>query len=76
MKTQASGSSAGSWDAASFLVDAFLCELASDILKGTVEARKRMLGPFSPSFDLNKLLAQSLRRLLPDDVHLRVSGHK
>ena len=59
--------------AAIVLVDAPLNELAEDLLKGTVEARKNILGPFSPSFDMGMLIGQSLDRLFPEDAHLKVS---
>ena len=76
IKTQASGTSAGSVVAASLLLEAPLSEMASDVLRGVVEAKKGILGPFSPSFDPNMIMGQCLKRLLPEDAHLRVSQQK
>ena len=47
--------------------------MASDILQVCIEARKSLLGPFSPSFDPNKFIYESLHKILPDDVHLKVN---
>jgi len=71
---RASGTSAGSVVAASLLLEAPLSEMASDVLRGVVEAKKGILGPFSPSFDPNMIMGQCLERLLPEDAHLRVNG--
>ena len=48
--------------------------LASDILSLCIAARRGSLGPFSPSFDINKHLLASLANNLPEDVHNIVSG--
>ena len=58
------------------LIEICAGEMASDVLTGCVEARKGILGPFSPSFDPNLILGKSLDRILPDDVHLRVRSFK
>ena len=47
--------------------------LASDILSLCIAARRGSLGPFSPSFDINKHLQDSLANNLPEDVHSIVS---
>ena len=51
-----------------------LGEMASDVINSCVEARKGFLGPFSPSFDPNLMMGKSLERVLPEDVHLKVSS--
>ena len=47
--------------------------LASDILSLCIAARRGSLGPFSPSFDINRHLQDSLANNLPEDVHSIVS---
>ena len=47
--------------------------MTSQVLKIATEARKLTLGPFSPSFNINKILADGLSDVLPDNVHLKVS---
>merc|ERR1719341_461002 len=74
-----SGTSAGAIAAVTALtvmteVDVRIGEMASDILGVCIEARKSLLGPFSPSFDPNKFIYESLHKILPDDVHLKVNG--
>eukprot|EP00092_Neocalanus_flemingeri_P107954 GFUD01138578.1.p1 GENE.GFUD01138578.1~~GFUD01138578.1.p1 ORF type:complete len:623 (-),score=105.53 GFUD01138578.1:90-1769(-) len=48
--------------------------MASDLMEVCIEARKGSLGPFSPSFDANKWIRETLDKLLPDDIHLKVNG--
>ncbi|XP_063601794.1 patatin-like phospholipase domain-containing protein 2 [Penaeus indicus] len=48
--------------------------ITSSVLKTATEARKRMLGPFSPTFNVEKLLREGLLSVLPDDAHKIVSG--
>lgn len=49
-------------------------ESTSDILQVAIKARARALGPFHPSFDVNKIIADLLFKTLPDDAHKRASG--
>lgn len=48
--------------------------MISDVLKVIRDARKKTLGPFSPSFDVQALLREGLEKFLPEDAHKRVSG--
>ncbi|CAG9766070.1 unnamed protein product [Ceutorhynchus assimilis] len=69
-----SGASAGAIAACCLLLDLPLGETTSDILRVAIEARKRSLGPFNPSFNIHQLLLEGLEKFLPDDAHIRVSG--
>ncbi|RWS00759.1 patatin-like phospholipase domain-containing protein 2, partial [Dinothrombium tinctorium] len=44
------------------------------ILDVAVKSRSRALGPLHPSFDINKLIADAMRKLLPKDAYCKVSG--
>ena len=46
--------------------------VANDILNLCIDARAGALGPFSPSFDINKHLSDCLSNNLPENVHLMV----
>lgn len=48
--------------------------MISDVLRVIGDARRKTLGPFSPSFDVQALLREGLERFLPEDAHKRVSG--
>nr|XP_053627133.1 uncharacterized protein LOC128684852 isoform X6 [Cherax quadricarinatus] len=48
--------------------------ITSSVLKTATEARRRTLGPFSPTFNIEKLLKEGLLNVLPDDAHKIVSG--
>lgn len=57
--------------------DLFFClvgEATSEILKVAIKARSRALGPFHPSFDVNKIIYDGLIKTLPEDAHLRANG--
>ncbi|OXU31956.1 hypothetical protein TSAR_013068 [Trichomalopsis sarcophagae] len=69
-----SGASAGAIAACCLLCDLPLCEMTSNLLRLAREARQRALGPFSPSFNVQEVLLESLQKFLPEDAHLRVSG--
>ncbi|XP_060531802.1 1-acylglycerol-3-phosphate O-acyltransferase Pnpla3 isoform X2 [Cylas formicarius] len=69
-----SGASAGAIAACSLILDLPLGETTSDVLRVATEARKGSLGPFNPSFNINKLLLEGLEKFLPEDAHIRVSG--
>lgn len=69
-----SGASAGAIAALALLGDTDLGEMASHVIQVSVEARERYLGPFSPSFNINKILYEGLNRLLPDNVAEKVNG--
>ncbi|XP_045619539.2 1-acylglycerol-3-phosphate O-acyltransferase Pnpla3 isoform X2 [Procambarus clarkii] len=69
-----SGASAGALAAVCLLCDSPLGTITSSVLKTATEARRRTLGPFSPTFNIEKLLREGLLSVLPDDAHLIVSG--
>lgn len=49
-------------------------ESTSEILQVAIKARSRALGPFHPSFDVNKIIYDGLVKTLPDDAHLKANG--
>ncbi|XP_063233395.1 patanin-like phospholipase domain-containing protein atgl-1 isoform X2 [Bacillus rossius redtenbacheri] len=69
-----SGASAGAITACCLLCDLPLGELTTITLKVVKQVREKLLGPFSPSFNVHKILQQGLEKGLPEDAHLRVSG--
>ncbi|KAK2586505.1 hypothetical protein KPH14_011400 [Odynerus spinipes] len=69
-----SGASAGAIAACCLLCDLPLGEITSNVLRVAREARQRTLGPFSPSFNVQDILLESLQKFLPDDAHIRVNG--
>ncbi|KAK9296971.1 hypothetical protein QLX08_009162 [Tetragonisca angustula] len=69
-----SGASFGAIAACCLLCDLPLGEFTSNILRVAREARQRTLGPFSPSFNVQELLLESLQEHVPNDAHIRVSG--
>lgn len=52
----------------------FAGHMTSDVLRVAIEARRRSLGPFNPSFNIHRLLLEGLEKFLPADAHFRVSG--
>ncbi|XP_026672777.1 patatin-like phospholipase domain-containing protein 2 isoform X2 [Ceratina calcarata] len=69
-----SGASAGAIAACCLLCDMPLGEITSNVLRVAREARQGTLGPFSPSFNCQDVLLESLQKFLPNDAHIRVSG--
>ncbi|XP_033216010.1 patatin-like phospholipase domain-containing protein 2 isoform X2 [Belonocnema kinseyi] len=69
-----SGASAGAIAACCLLCDLPLGEVTSNVLRLAKEARQRALGPFSPSFNVQDILLESLQKFLPEDAHLKVNG--
>ncbi|KAK7075006.1 Patatin-like phospholipase domain-containing protein 2 [Halocaridina rubra] len=69
-----SGASAGALAAVCLLCDSPLGTITTSVLKTATEARSRMLGPFSPTFNVEKLLKEGLLSILPDDAHTIVNG--
>ncbi|KAL1460006.1 hypothetical protein WDU94_011947, partial [Cyamophila willieti] len=49
-------------------------EITSDVLRLVGEARRRVIGPFSPSFSVQDCLREGLEKALPLDAHLKVNG--
>lgn len=52
----------------------FAGESTSQVLKVATEARSRALGPFHPTFDVNKIIRDALEKVLPEDAHIKVNG--
>ncbi|OXA45588.1 Patatin-like phospholipase domain-containing protein 2 [Folsomia candida] len=71
---KASGASAGAIAACCLLCDAPLGQITKDVLRIATLARAKTLGPFSPSFNIQKILKDGLEKILPEDAHIRVSG--
>lgn len=69
-----SGASAGAIAACCLLCDLPLGEMTSNVLRLAREARQHTLGPFSPSFNVQHFLLESMQKFLPDDAHIRVNG--
>lgn len=69
-----SGASFGAIAACCLLCDLPLGEFTSNILLVARKARQRTLGPFSPSFNVQELLLESLQKHVPNDAHIRVNG--
>lgn len=69
-----SGASAGAIAACFLLCDLPISAITSDVLELVRLARKRTLGPFSPTFNVQEVLEQGLRKNLPEDAHLKLSG--
>uniref|UniRef100_A0A146LPE6 triacylglycerol lipase n=1 Tax=Lygus hesperus TaxID=30085 RepID=A0A146LPE6_LYGHE len=69
-----SGASAGAIAACSLLCDMPAEAYINDMLDLVKEARNRTLGPFSPSFNLSKVMREKLWNILPKDVHVQVRG--
>lgn len=71
---KASGASAGAIAACCLLCDAPLGQVTQDVLRIATLARSKTLGPFSPSFNISKILRDGLTKILPEDAHLKVNG--
>ncbi|XP_018326374.1 1-acylglycerol-3-phosphate O-acyltransferase Pnpla3 isoform X2 [Agrilus planipennis] len=69
-----SGASAGAIAACCLLCDLPLGGITSHILRVAQEARKGSLGPFHPTFNIQRILHEGLDKHLPEDAHLRVNG--
>ncbi|CAK1544746.1 unnamed protein product [Leptosia nina] len=69
-----SGASFGAVSACCLLCDLPIGEITSDVLRIVGEARAGSLGPFSPSFNIQNVLLESMERYLPADAHKIVSG--
>lgn len=72
--TRIGGASAGALAAMAMVCNLPLGESTSEILQVAIKARSRALGPFHPSFDVNKIIYDGLVKTLPDDAHLRANG--
>eukprot|EP00092_Neocalanus_flemingeri_P041707 GFUD01045428.1.p1 GENE.GFUD01045428.1~~GFUD01045428.1.p1 ORF type:complete len:371 (-),score=64.19 GFUD01045428.1:84-1196(-) len=68
------GSSAGAMAAVALICDLSLEDMARSVVTLANNASEKVLGPFSPSFDLHGVLKEGWDRLLPDDVAQKASG--
>lgn len=68
------GASAGALVSSALLSGCCLGECTTFVLKLSMDARSRTLGPLSPRFALVSNLRKALEIFLPDDAHTRVSG--
>uniref|UniRef100_A0A8C5MWU7 Patatin like phospholipase domain containing 2 n=1 Tax=Leptobrachium leishanense TaxID=445787 RepID=A0A8C5MWU7_9ANUR len=68
------GASAGALTATALVSGACLGEAGADIIDVSKEARKRILGPLHPSFNLVKIIRNCLYKTLPDDAHQLATG--
>ncbi|KAM9854098.1 patatin-like phospholipase domain-containing protein 2 [Aulostomus maculatus] len=68
------GASAGALTATALVTGVCLGEAGASIIDVAKQARKRLLGPMHPSFNLVKTMRFMLQRTLPDDCHLQASG--
>uniref|UniRef100_S4RZ83 triacylglycerol lipase n=1 Tax=Petromyzon marinus TaxID=7757 RepID=S4RZ83_PETMA len=72
--TRVYGASAGALTAASLLGGACLGECCADVMELARLARRSTLGPLHPAFHIVKIIRAGLRRVLPEDAHLRAAG--
>ncbi|UXI15896.1 chloride channel protein 2 [Sarcoptes scabiei] len=68
------GASAGSLAALALACDVPLGASTTEILHVAMRARARALGPFHPSFDVNRIIYDGLVRTLPNDAHIKANG--
>lgn len=52
----------------------FAGESTTYVLRIAVKARQRALGPLHPGFDINRIIHESLVKLLPENAHILCSG--
>ncbi|XP_003742585.1 patatin-like phospholipase domain-containing protein 2 [Galendromus occidentalis] len=46
----------------------------TSILRMATQSRRRALGPFHPTFNINDILFEDLEKMLPSDAHIRSDG--
>uniref|UniRef100_A0A8C5H3V8 triacylglycerol lipase n=1 Tax=Gouania willdenowi TaxID=441366 RepID=A0A8C5H3V8_GOUWI len=68
------GASAGALTATALVTEVCLGEAGAGIIGVAKEARKRLLGPMHPTFNLVKIMRHLLRQTLPHDSHRRANG--
>ncbi|XP_007556970.1 patatin-like phospholipase domain-containing protein 2 [Poecilia formosa] len=68
------GASAGALTATALVTGVCLGDAGASIIEVAKEARKRLLGPMHPTFNLVKIVRQLLRRNLPADSPHRANG--
>lgn len=70
----AGGASAGALAACCMLCGCDLGSITEDVLNTASKARSNTLGPLHPRFDINQVLLDGLKRVLPHNAHEIVSG--
>lgn len=68
------GASAGALTATALSTDICLGDVGATFIDVAKEARKRLLGPMHPSFNLVKIMRHLLQKILPPDCHHRANG--
>jgi len=68
------GSSAGAMAAVALICDLPLSDMARNVVSLASNASEKVLGPFSPSFNLHGALKEGWESLLPDDIAQKASG--
>nr|UJU86733.1 adipose triglyceride lipase [Mylopharyngodon piceus] len=68
------GASAGALTASALVSGACLGEAGANIIDVAKEARKRILGPMHPSFNLVKIIRTMMHRTLPPDSYSKATG--
>lgn len=68
------GASAGALTATALATDTCLGDVGASIIDVAKEARKRLLGPMHPSFNLVKIMRHLLRKTLQPDCHYQANG--
>jgi len=68
------GSSAGAMAAVALVCNLPMEDMARNVVQLANNASEKMLGPFSPSFDLHGTLKGGWELLLPDDIAEKASG--
>ncbi|OQR73806.1 hypothetical protein BIW11_01074 [Tropilaelaps mercedesae] len=68
------GASSGALTACCLINDLPFDVAVTSILRMATQSRRRALGPFHPSFNLNSILFEDLGKILPEDAHIRSSG--
>ncbi|CDW57522.1 Phospholipase, patatin family [Trichuris trichiura] len=69
-----SGASGGAMAACALICNLCLGQVCSDILRVSILARQRALGPLHPSFNLTSIIREGLVTFLPDNAHKMASG--
>ncbi|XP_022643638.1 patatin-like phospholipase domain-containing protein 2 [Varroa jacobsoni] len=71
VKSKVVGASSGALTACCLVNDLPFDVAVTSILRMATQSRRRALGPFHPSFNINDILFEDLGKMLPDDAHIR-----
>ena len=74
LQNKIGGSSAGAMCAVALVCDIPLEAITRKVLMMASGSKRKIFGPFNPSFDLQQITKDSFEDLLPEDVAERVSG--